>query len=403
EGAIAGGFDFNHQWANRTWVLSGDVEGSRVSGSAAAITRTQRQSNHFFQRPDADHLDFDTTATSLSGYSMNATLRKQGGLHWRGSVAAAITSPGYETNDLGFSYRTDRRDAQIGVQYVENQPGKFLRNWSVNNTYRVEHNFDWERILSVATVSTNARTLGYWNLHAFTQLYFPALDDRLTRGGPIAKRPGWVSSGVFLSSDSRKPLSGSIFLGGERHQYGSWVTTTELNAVVRTSSRWNLTVGPTLFRRHASAQFVFSQPDTAYTPTFGRRYVFAPLDQTELSLVTRFNWTFTPRLSLETYAQPLISTGDYGDPKQLRAARTYDFIAYTQQAPDLDFNFRSLRGNAVLRWEWRAGSTIYFAWQQSRRDIAPFGDFSLGRDRRALFGTAPDNIFLVKMNYWLNP
>jgi hypothetical protein len=64
---------------------------------------------------------------------------------------------------------------------------------------------------------------------------------------------------------------------------------------------------------------------------------------------------------------------------------------------------RSLRGNAVLRWEWRAGSTMYFAWQQSREDFAGVGDFDFSRDRRALIHTRPDNIFLIKVNYWLNP
>lgn len=71
--------------------------------------------------------------------------------------------------------------------------------------------------------------------------------------------------------------------------------------------------------------------------------------------------------------------------------------------PNLDFNLRSLRGNAVLRWEWREGSTLFVAWQQRRSDSEPIGDFDFGRDRRALFQTRPDNIFLVKMNYWLNP
>ena len=68
-----------------------------------------------------------------------------------------------------------------------------------------------------------------------------------------------------------------------------------------------------------------------------------------------------------------------------------------------DFNLRSLRGNAVLRWEWRQGSTLYVAWQQQRSDMAPYGDFALGRDRSALFRTRPNNIFIVKVNYWLNP
>jgi len=85
------------------------------------------------------------------------------------------------------------------------------------------------------------------------------------------------------------------------------------------------------------------------------------------------------------------------------APRTYDFTGYSGQAPSLDFNLRSLRGNAVLRWEWRAGSTMYFAWQQLRSDVAGIGNFDFGRDRRALFGTRPNDIFLVKVNYWINP
>ena len=84
-------------------------------------------------------------------------------------------------------------------------------------------------------------------------------------------------------------------------------------------------------------------------------------------------------------------------------AATYEFAPYSGTVPSLDFNLRSLRGNAVLRWEWREGSTLYVAWQQQRSDMEPYGDFDFGRDRRALFGTRPDNIFLVKMNYWLNP
>jgi hypothetical protein len=118
---------------------------------------------------------------------------------------------------------------------------------------------------------------------------------------------------------------------------------------------------------------------------------------------TRFNLTFTPRLTLETYLQPLISSADYGPTKQLVAPKTFDFVPYMGAAPDLDFNLRSLRGNAVLRWEWRQGSTLYVAWQQQRADMAPYGDFALGRDRRALFSARPNNIFVVKVNYWLNP
>jgi hypothetical protein len=141
--------------------------------------------------------------------------------------------------------------------------------------------------------------------------------------------------------------------------------------------------------------------DAAAASTFGAYYLFAPLEQTTLSLDTRLNLTFTPKLSLEMYAQPFLSSGDYGEVVALAAPQTYDFVPYEAEAPDADFNLRSLRGNAVLRWEWRPGSTLYLAWQQTRSDYrVGLGDFDFGRDRSALFRSQPDNIFVLKVSYW---
>ncbi|MBI4429741.1 MAG: hypothetical protein HY562_11560, partial [Ignavibacteriales bacterium] len=68
-----------------------------------------------------------------------------------------------------------------------------------------------------------------------------------------------------------------------------------------------------------------------------------------------------------------------------------------------DFNFKSLRGNAVLRWEYLPGSTLYFVWTQSRTNEADPGDFRFGRDFGNLLSGKSDNVFLVKLSYWLNP
>jgi hypothetical protein len=66
-----------------------------------------------------------------------------------------------------------------------------------------------------------------------------------------------------------------------------------------------------------------------------------------------------------------------------------------------DFRVHSLRGNAVVRWEYRPGSALFFVWQQSRSGFQPYeGDFSPGRDVRDIFGR-PSNVFLVKATYWL--
>jgi hypothetical protein len=128
------------------------------------------------------------------------------------------------------------------------------------------------------------------------------------------------------------------------------------------------------------------------------------------------------------FAQPFVSTGDYDDFKEYVAPATTERRSFGSQIsvipssagrdsvyvldPDADagtanftfrnpdFNFRSLRGNAVLRWEYRPGSTLFLVWQQQRAGSQEFGDFSLSRDAGAVFNTRPDNIFVMKVSYW---
>ncbi len=401
--AFAGGVDFRHEWSHRTWAAYGDGELSRVQGSTSAITATQRRSNHYFQRPDATHLEVDPTATALDGYSVNLQVRKQSGKHWRGRVGGALTSPKYEVNDLGFSYRTDRRDFQTDLTYLENRPGGFWRSWSATGTGRLERNFAWEPILTFTTLNATGTGLSYWSLTGQVTRYFEALDDRLTHGGPIAIRPAWWSGFATFASDARGMVTTGLTLSGDRYASGSWDWNVSLPLGIKTSPRWNLTLTPNVGRTRLVAQYVTTVPDAANTATYGQDYVFAPLAQTSVGLETRLNVTFTPRLSLETYVQPLLSSADYGAPEQLVARRTYDFTSYTSPVPNRDFNLRSLRGSSVLRWEWRPGSTLYVAWQQQREDVASVGDFDLARDRAALFRARPDDIFLVKVSYWFNP
>jgi len=137
--------------------------------------------------------------------------------------------------------------------------------------------------------------------------------------------------------------------------------------------------------------------------------------------------------------EPFISIGDFGALKEFRAPETFDFLEYGKdlgtvvytvegqydvdpdgdkpaagfRVSDRDFSFRSLLGNAVLRWEWRPGSTVFLVWQQRRINSiigqgplgsqAEVGMFDLGRDTGDMFEVAPDNILMIKVNYWLNP
>jgi hypothetical protein len=431
--AYTGGTDFRHEWASRTWVLNGFVSGSHVTGSREAITLTQGLPWHRFQRPDADHLGVDSSATSLTGLSTQVQLTRRAGRHWRTSLLAGTTTPGYEVNDIGFQYRADRVDGQANVTYVENRPGALLRSWQISTTARSERNYDAERIMDLFSVNTSWQSLNYWDLRLNANYFRDALDDRLTRGGPSAERPANGRIFLGMSSDSRKPVVLDFETSYQKDDVGGWNGFVGIGANVKPAPNWNVHVIPLLSRSYSRAQYLATMRDPLATSTFGRRYVFADLDQTTVSVQTRFNMTFNPGLSLQVYAQPFITAADFSDYKEFTTPGAFKFDVYGRDRgtigetaegtflidPDgvgaaapftvgrffgqRDFNLRSLGGNAVLRWEWRPGSTLFVAWQQTRDNLEWVGDFELGRDRSALFRAHPDNILLLKINYWLNP
>ena len=130
------------------------------------------------------------------------------------------------------------------------------------------------------------------------------------------------------------------------------------------------------------------------------------LNQTTVSMTTRLNYTITPNLSLQLYAEPFVSAGRYEDYKELvyGRARSYaDRFAAFAYDDNADFNYLSFRTTNVLRYEFRPGSTFFVVWQQGREHEGERGDFRFGRDFREVFSIRSSNTFLVKFAYWFNP
>ncbi|HUQ19198.1 MAG TPA: DUF5916 domain-containing protein [Gemmatimonadaceae bacterium] len=424
--AYTGGVDFLHQWAQRNWTFQGFVASSHVIGDRAVITATQRLPYHYFQRPDADHLELDTTLTSLTGFAGSAILSHRIGRHWGMSSSFNTISPDYEISDLGFQRRADRLDLQENVNYTERRPGKLLRRYQASSTLLVEHNYSWEAISNRIFLNTYAQLLNYYAGSLNLTVSLPnTVDDRLTRGGPRANRPGFLSLNPAINSDPRKPV---VFFVGSFQQWGPGSgRNNQWFADVQWKPRANLELGlgPSLNLDKSEAQFLGRVNDPAATRTFGTRYLFASVDQTTISLDTRVNYTFSPTLSLQVFAQPFLASGRYGATKEFAEPGKFEFLTYGTDVgeisngriypngtsnpsvsfavPHPDFNVGSLRGNAVMKWDWRPGSTMYVAWQQTRNSFQPIGEFAFGHDLDKLFGSVPDNIFLIKVSYWLNP
>ena len=423
--ATFGGLDFEHRFANKGWITSGFIAGSHVTGSKEAIAATQQNSSHYYQRPDADYIEFDANRTSLDGHIGEIALQKNGGFH--GSLAYKEVSPGLELNDMGFQGRTDYRALSFLNGYQQDKAGKHFRDYVVYYYANQTWNFGGTSIYRGLSASAQGTLTNFWFAGVNAGFSPRFYNDRFTRGGPEALVPSSGYVGLDLNSDSRK----KVVLGGgfsyNADESGGTSPFVYFNLDWRPTTSLRIRFNPNWSGGTSTGQFVRSVGDPLATNTFGRRYVFGEIHQTTLAMDTRVEWTFTPTLSLQMYAQPFVATGRYENFKEFEAPRTYDFARYGRdrgtisrsaegvytvdpdgadaapafQFGDPNFNVRNLRGNAVVRWEYHPGSALFFVWQQERSGFAPIGDFRAGRDLGDIFDTQPTNVFLIKATYWL--
>ena len=427
--AYLAGADLNHYWGNRNWALDASFATSILNGSTGAIARAQRSSARYYQRPDADNIAFDSTRTRLNGYAAQIAVTKVSGGHWGGNLAYQEKSPGYETNDIGLTQTVGRRGVSTDIHYEQTRPGRLFRNYVIGFLTGNDWNYDGDHTNKYLGNIINVRLRNFWHINTNYFRYFPSYDDQLTRGGPLAKLPARNNFNASIQTDSRGSWSvgvnGSLNWNDARG-YGKEIG---LNVSYQPSSNVRLSFNPSYGRFRNVSQFVRGVADPFADATFDRRAVFATLDQNELALETRLDWTFSPKMSLQLYLQPLISAGDFTSYKEFAQPGTFDFDVYGRDVgtisrddatatitvdpdgavgpaapfsfPDQNFNFRSLLANVVFRWEYRAGSTIFLVWQQSRSGAEGVGDFSFRRDFDAIFDNPAVNVFAVKMTYWL--
>jgi hypothetical protein len=386
--------------SRRDWVLGGGLSSSFLAGSKAAVLRLQDNALRYYQRPDAPHVRRDPEATSLAGWNYRLNVNKNSG-NLTANAGLWSISPGFEPNDLGFATQADRGGGHGLVLWRKLQPDRFTRTRQLWVSKWWTWNYGGDSQGDGVQASGNVQLLNYWRVQTLLQRSWATWDDRLTRGGPTMIRPGIESVQLAVTTDARKRLGGSLSFTGQRRDFGNWMRVVSAQLVWRTWSPLTLQASPSLLRQRNQAQYLATVPDPAAAATFGARYVFGSLDQTEFGLPLRVNLALSPKLSLQLYTQALLSSGAYDAIRQLEAPRTYDFLPYTGPLADPDFNLKSLRANAVLRWEFRPGSTAYLVWTQRRQDPRHPGDFSLGRDARALFGAPSDDVLLVKVAWWL--
>ncbi len=417
---------------DKTWVVTGWLGGTHVRGTQARILALQQSSQHYFQRPDSKALTLDSTATSMTGLSGRVMLNKQRG-NWTTNAAVGFISPGFDANDLGCQWQTNVVNAHAVVGYRWTEPKAFYRRIQFNTALFRSMDFDGNTIWTGFFANGWTQFKNYYSLFLGGAVNPETVSNRRTRGGPLTKNPPGAEVFGGVETDSRKPWVFELFGFTYQTRAGNSARV-DLEVEWKPAANVSLSVNPGINWNRERAQWVGAFDDPTATATFGRRYVFGDLQQVTFSSSVRLNWTFTPLLSFQLYAQPLISAGDYERFRELARPKSYAFNVFGEdgsstieeivdpQTSDVsyhadpdgdgpaapltfsnpDFNFKSLRGTAVLRWEFRPGSTLFLVWTQTRSDFENIGDFHFGPSISRLWDARPDNIFMLKLTYWLS-
>ena len=423
--ATTGGIDFTRYFADREWVLEANGVASHVTGDPAAILALQTSAVHYYQRPDASHLGVDPNATSLSGHggsvrfgrSDNSRLRLTDHFHWY--------SPGLNLNDVGFLRQADVIANQVFLGWSETTPRGAFRNYSFQLAREDQWDFGGLETRSSTGIEANSEFKNKWAAHAELS-YEDVVDTRMLRGGPALRWHDYYEAELSLRTDQSRRVWASPF-GSYSQARDDDSTAWSLGALVnvRLSNRLSLSGSTSYEQLLDNLQYVATAEEAEAT-----RWVLGRIDQDTWSFTFRVNLSITPDLTLQYYGSPFIGTGRYSAFKRAtdtlardNASRFHLFgpdeiefrpednsyqvteagggPSYSFANPD--FSFRQFRSNLVARWEWKPGSSVYLVWSQGRTSYAPEWDASFGSNWDALRGARSDNVFLVKVSYWLSP
>jgi hypothetical protein len=405
--AYVTGINVRNRFSERRYEVAGSFALSRVAGSAEAIARTQTSSAHYYQQP-GDDVILDPTRTALAGYAAQVKLGKYGGGITRFETSFVAQSSGFEVNDLGYLRRADIRDWSTWAALQLQSPTSVYR-WAGFNANTWHHwNTSGQRIESAVNVNGHMGLHNNWDVHAGGTIgrLGGSWCDRCTRGGPLLRRsPGYFPWFGF-NADGRRLAQPGMWVN-----LGFWDDGRSRNSSlgpylnVRLSTSFTVRLGANLYRADDHTQWLGNFTDTGGVT----HYAFAHLDQRTVSMNMRVSYTATPDLTFEFYGEPFASSGIYTDVREVSGtpgASDYDarFQAYTPPAGTaLSFSYRQLRTNAVLRWEYRPGSTLFLVWAHGRegftqdRERMPWHD-----DIGGLWDLDADDTFLLKVSYWLN-
>jgi len=411
--AYTTGVDFELNLLDRAYNVEGSVVGSMI---------------------DPEPYEGEVAATAPNRYGTGGYLgvqRAAGKI--RGSIYGRWETEGLDLNDVGFLSAPDEVTAGMWLGYRYNRDGSdgLFTHANVNfNMHRGwmyaartgHHATTGQEVWRYgrghqrsASMNVNSwmQFKNYWNM--WTGITFNEEGSRRweTRGGPLVSEPttwgGWWGGATDGRKDVRLELEFDYFDDEAHNRSFGAGTGVDWNQSSAINHSFHLSVNDRV-------------DDTQYLETVdlserpggigigGYSYVFGDLHQQTARLTLRSNVLFARNKSLEIYAQPFITVGEYRRARELATPDSYDMVNYAEDGFDVtenDFRYTALNINAVFRWEYRPGSTFYLVWTHGRDRFDQRGSmadpvaFSPDLQIDDLFATEPEDVFLLKFSYWL--
>lgn len=425
--AVTGGLDFEHHWKNRTYFTRFSGFFSHIAGDENAILTLQESPGRYFQRPDADHVSIDSIRKNMSGFGGNFIIGKEGNGRWRYAENISWISPGLELNDLGFSTTADEINQETEMQYIENQPKGMFRQYSFSLSQSNHWNTGGEHLSSDGHMGFTLTFQNKWSFYGGFLRRSSTLDTRLLRGGPAMRLKGFWHNDYNLSTDISRKFSYRFRI--HYHIYDDKISQFHnLSQGILYKPLNSLQISADIDYDFSKDGFHFVEPDD--NDDTDKPYVVATLERKTLGLTIRIDFSINPEFTIQYYGNPYISLGSYTGFKHIADAGAKDFsdqfillnnnqIEYNAVedqyavylsdpvAPDYyisnpDFNYLEFRSNLVARWEFKPGSTLYLVWTQARYGDYDFTDYTVTGNIRNMFSIFPDNVFLIKFNYWFS-
>jgi hypothetical protein len=421
--ALTGGLDLKHFWKEKEFFLEAKVIGSDISGDVEAISNLQRSSARYYQRPDATHLNYDSTLTSLSGNGGKLKIGKGSKGLWRYSTEVGWRSPGLDLNDVGYLQTADLVRQKNMISYFINQPVSIFRTYTIGVEQGNNWDFSGQFLSSDVALNISADFKNKWGIINMLKYKTETLDNQILRGGYAMLVPSnWTETFTLKNDQSRKVnlnlstiISASADYAYHYNEYTAGISVRPVNNLL-------LSMIANYSLKTDKLQYVDTQVSNGTS-----KYILGQINQETLGLTFRIDYNITPEISFQYYGSPFATRGQYSQFKEITNAQDQIFdnrfsliqhmtlvngdtyqvdenndhvVDYSFRKPD--FNFNQLRSNLVFRWEYKPGSQLFIVWTNERTDWLNPGNEPLNSATGRLASTAPNNIFLIKFNYWFS-